>query len=147
MKVILKQDYISLGYKHDVVVVKDGYGRNFLIPKGIGMIANDSNLKVRAENIRQAEHKQSAIRAAAQKIADAVAALKLVFKAKAGENGRIFGTITHQQIADALTAKGIEVDRRKITFGSDIKTLGEFEATLDIHREIKPILKFEVVAE
>lgn len=147
MQIILKEDYKGLGYKNDVVKVKNGYGRNFLIPKGIAVIANDSNLKMRNEEVRQAEFKQAKIKAEAEVIAEKINGITLNIGAKAGESGKIFGAVTNVQVAEALAGKGIAVDRRKISFRGDIKHVGSYEAEVDLHRDVKATLKFEVIAE
>lgn len=147
MQIILKEDYKGLGYKNDVVKVKNGYGRNFLIPKGIGVIANDSNLKMRNEEVRQAEFKQAKIKAEAEVIAEKINGITLNIGAKAGESGKIFGAVTNVQLAEALAGKGITVDRRKISFRGEIKNVGSYEAEVDLHRDVKATLKFEVIAE
>lgn len=145
MDIILKTDITGLGYKNDIVSVKPGYGRNYLIPQGFAMLATDSNKKVVAENIRQASHKAEKIKNDAQAIADQIGDMVITIPAKAGESGKIFGRVTSIQIADALREKGFEVDRKKITI-EDVKTLGNYEATLDLHKEVKHKVNVEVVA-
>lgn len=148
MEVILKEDIQGLGYKNDAVAVKSGYARNFLIPKGFAMIATDSNKKMVAENVKQAAHKAEKVKQDAQAIADAIGGTVLIkISAKVGENGRIFGAVTTLQISDALKAKGIEVDRKRISFKDQIKTVGEYIAVVNLHKEVQHDLKFEVVAE
>jgi len=148
MEIILKDDIKGLGYKNDVVDVKPGYGRNYLLPKGLAVLATTSARKVVAENIKQAAHKAEKIKtealATAAKIGDNV----LEIKQKVGDNGKIFGKITSLQIADALKALGVEVDRRRISFNeSDVKSVGEYTANIDLHKEVKHSVKFVVVAE
>ncbi|WP_162055749.1 50S ribosomal protein L9 [Pontibacter pamirensis] len=147
MEVILKDDVKNLGYKNDTVTVKPGYGRNYLIPQGLAVIADKSNKKVVAENIRQAAHKADKIKNDAQEIANSIGDTTLEIPAKVGETGRIFGSVTTLQISDALKAKGIEVDRKRISFDQDVKTAGEFTATINLHKEVKHQVKFNVVAE
>ena len=147
MNIILKEDVRGLGYKNDLVKVKPGYGRNFLIPKGLAVIANESNVKMRNEDVRQAQHKQERIRQEAQATAEKLNGVELTIGAKACESGKIFGSVTNLQIADALAAKGITVDRRRISFKTDIKHIGSYEAEIDLHREVKAVIKFEVVSE
>lgn len=147
MEVILKEDIQGLGYKNDAVAVKSGYARNFLIPKGFAMIATDSNKKMVAENVKQAAHKAEKVKQDAQAIADAIGGTVLKISAKVGENGRIFGAVTTLQISDALKAKGIEVDRKRIAFKDQVKTIGEYEVVVNLHKEVQHDLKFEVVAE
>ena len=146
MEIILKDDIKGLGYKNDVVTVKPGYGRNYLIPQGLAILANKSNRKVLEENIKQASHKADKIRKDAEELAAGIGEIKLQIPAKVGESGKIFGAVTPLQIADALKEKGYEVDRRKISFDSEVKSLGEYTATLLLHREVHPKLQFEVVA-
>src|SRR3546814_10760573 len=118
MEVILKQDVKNLGEKDDVVNVKPGYGRNFLLPQGMAVLATESNKKVLAENIRQAQFKQDKVKKDAEKIAEALKDVNLTIGTKAGENGKIFGAVNALQIAEAVKQLGYDVDRRKITFDS-----------------------------
>ena len=147
MELILKQDVKHLGEKDDIVVVKPGYGRNYLIPQGFAIMATPSAKKVLAENIRQAQFKQEKIKKDATALADKLESVKLTIGAKAGESGKIFGKVNSIQIADALKAQGYEVDRRRITFEEEPKTLGEYLANLNLHKEVKVQVPFEVVAE
>ncbi|MDW7690666.1 50S ribosomal protein L9 [Flammeovirgaceae bacterium SG7u.111] len=146
MEVILKEDLQGLGYKNDIVNVKPGYGRNYLIPQGYAILASASNKKVLAENIRQAAHKADKIKADAEEKAQSIGDITLTIQAKAGESGKIFGAVTNTQIADVLTEKGFDIDRRKIIIKDDVKMLGEYTATLDLHKEVKHEIKFVVVA-
>ncbi|MCY7360116.1 MAG: 50S ribosomal protein L9 [Rudanella sp.] len=145
MDIILRTDIAGLGYKNDVVSVKPGYGRNYLIPQGFAMMASDSNKKMINENIRQAAHKAEKIKTDAQSMADQIGEMVLSIPAKAGESGKIFGRVTSIQIADALRSKGFEVDRKKITI-EDVKMLGTYQASLDLHKEVKHKVNVEVVA-
>ncbi len=147
MEVILKQDVKHLGEKDDVVVVKPGYGRNYLIPQGFATLATTSAKKVLAENIKQAQFKQEKIQKDAAALATKLEAVKLTIGAKAGESGKIFGKVNSLQIAEALKAQGYEVDRRRITFEEEPKNLGEYVANLNLHKEVKVQVPFEVVAE
>lgn len=147
MEVILKQDIKSLGEKDDIVTVKPGYGRNYLIPQGFAQLATESARKVLAENIKQAQFKQEKIRKDADAIAAKLEGVKLTIGAKAGESGKIFGAINTIQVADALKKQGFEVDRRRITFETDPKFVGEYVANLNLHKEVKVQVPFEVVAE
>lgn len=147
MKVILKQDVKSLGYKDDVVAVKNGYANNFLIPKGMASVASESNMKVLAENLRQAAFKQEKIKQDADKIAGKLNDFNLKLGAKAGANEKIFGSITSLQISQALKNEGFEVDRRKIVLDQDIKTLGTYTATVNLHREVSVTVNLEIIAE
>ena len=137
MEVILKQDMPGLGYKYDTVRVKAGYGRNHLIPQGVAILANSSNRKMIDENIRQAAHKAEKLRQDGQAIAESIGDIVLEIKTKAGESGKIFGAITSLQISDALKDRGYEIDRKKISFKEKIKTLGDYQALLDIHKEVQ----------
>ncbi|GAB3908604.1 50S ribosomal protein L9 [Mucilaginibacter boryungensis] len=147
MEVILKQDIKNLGEKDDIVNVKPGYGRNYLIPQGFAQLATESARKVLAENIKQAQFKQEKIRKDADAIAAKLEGVKLTIGAKAGESGKIFGAINTIQVADALKKQGFEVDRRRITFETDPKFVGEYVANLNLHKEVKVQVPFEVVAE
>lgn len=147
MEIILKQDVKHVGEKDEIVKVKAGYGRNFLIPQGLGMIANESNKKVLAENIKQASFKQDKIKKMAEVIAEGLKDVTLSIGAKAGESGKIFGAVNTLQVAEAIKKLGFEVDRRKITFDSDVKFLGSYVANLNLHKEVKVQLPFEVVGE
>lgn len=145
MDIILKTDIAGLGYKNDTVKVKPGYGRNYLIPQGFATMATESNKKIVAENIRQAAHKAEKIKNDAEATATAIGDLKLTIPAKAGESGKIFGRVTNTQVADALRAKGFDIDRKKISV-DDVKSLGEYSAVLDLHKDVKHTVSFEVVA-
>ena len=147
MEVILKQDVQGLGYKNDVVKVRSGYGRNYLIPNGIALIATDSNKKMVAENTRQAAHKAEKLKQDAQALAAKIGDLTLELGTKAGESGKIFGAITALQVADALKAKGFDVERRKVIFKIQPKELGTYNVTLDLHKEVKHEITVKVVAE
>jgi large subunit ribosomal protein L9 len=146
MELILKEDIAGLGYKNDVVNVKPGYGRNYLIPQGYAVIANESNKKVMAENIKQAAHKAEKIKKDAEDLASSIGDTVLEIPAKVGESGKIFGKVTTLQLADALKAKGFGVDRKRISFDSEVKTEGEYTALLDLHKDVKHRVNFRVVA-
>jgi large subunit ribosomal protein L9 len=147
MEVILKEDFASLGYKNDVVKVKPGYARNYLIPRGIAVLATESNKKVLAENLRQAAHKAERIKNEALSLAERIGSLVLEIPAKVGENGKIFGSVTNTQLAEALRVQGFDIDRKKITINDDVKMIGEYKATLDLHREVRHTITFRVVGE
>jgi large subunit ribosomal protein L9 len=147
MELILKEDVKNLGFKNDVVKVKPGYGRNYLIPQGMAMLASSSNRKVLEENLRQAAHKAEKILRAAQDLAASIGDAVVEIKAKAGETGRIFGAVTSLQISDALRNLGFEVDRKKISLPAEVKNLGEYEATLTLHKQVIHRIRFVVVAE
>ncbi len=147
MEVILKDDIQGLGYKNDIVTVKAGYGRNFLIPKGLALLANDGNKKVHEENLRQKAKKLEQEKNDAVKLAEKIGDLGLELKAKVGEKGKIFGAITTLQVSDALKEKGFNIDRKKISFDGDIKVIGEYFAELDLHKEVKQKIKILVIPE
>ena len=147
MEVILKQNIQGLGYKNDTVKVKPGYGRNYLIPQGFAIIANNSNRKMIDENIKQAAHKAEKIKNDAIALAESIGDIVLKAGAKVGESGKIFGAVTTLQIADLLADKGIAIDRKQISFPVQPKEVGEYVALLDLHKEVKHEVKFEVVSE
>ncbi|KPQ19604.1 50S ribosomal protein L9 [Algoriphagus sp. NF] len=147
MEIILKTDIKGLGYKNDLVSVKPGYGRNYLIPQGYAVLATSSNKKILAENIKQAAHKAEKIKADAEEIASKLSGVTLEIKAKIGETGKIFGKVTTLQISDALAAQGFDIDRKKIAINTPVDGAGEFVAEVDLHREVKTDVKFVVVAE
>ncbi|MBM3426639.1 MAG: 50S ribosomal protein L9 [Bacteroidetes bacterium] len=147
MEIILKTDIKGLGYKNDLVSVKPGYGRNYLIPQGFAVLATGSNKKILAENIKQAAHKAEKIKTEAENIAAKLAETTLEIKAKIGDSGKIFGKVTTLQISDALATKGFEIDRKKIAISVPVEGAGEFTADIDLHREVKTQVKFVVVGE
>ncbi len=147
MEVILKEDIQSLGYKDDVVNVKKGYARNFLIPQGKAVIATDSAKKVLAENQKQRAHKLAQIKADAQVLADKLEGVTLTIGAKTSSTGTIFGSVTNIQIADALNEKGFEVERKLIVIKEQVKEVGSYNAVVRLHKEISVDIPFEVVAE
>lgn len=143
----MKQDVTGLGYKNDVVKVKAGYGRNYLIPNGVALIANEGNKRMIAENVRQMAHKAAKIKDEAASLAQRIGEMVIELKTKAGETGKIFGAITSLQVSEALKAKGFEVERRKISFKEQPKELGTYTALLDLHKEVKHEVKVNVTAE
>lgn len=146
MKIILKEDIAGLGYKDDVVEVKSGYGRNYLIPTGKAVIASESALKVLAENQRQRAHKLERIKAEAQAAAVALEGVKLTIGAKTSSTGTIFGSVNAIQIAEALEKLGHNVDRKLISLEA-VKEVGNYTATIRLHRDVTVEVPFEVVAE
>ena len=146
MEIILKEDIVNLGYKNDIVKVKDGYGRNYLIPQGKAVIATESAKKVLAENERQRAHKLAKIKADAEAQAAKLNGVKVVITAKVNEDGTIFGGVGAAQVAEALAAKGFEVDRKAIV-AETVKSVGEYTATINLHKEVKAEVTFEVAAE
>jgi large subunit ribosomal protein L9 len=148
MEVILKQDVKNLGYKDDVVNVKPGYGRNFLIPKGMAAIATVSSKKMLTETVKQRAFKLQKIKAAAELSASKLKDTVVQVGAKVGETGKIFGSVTTVQLAEALKKMGYEVDRKSIKMGEDsIKTIGTYTAEVKLHKEVTVPITFEVVAE
>ncbi len=148
MEIILLQDVNKLGQKDDIVHVKDGYGSNFLIPKGYAIAATSSARKMHAENLKQRAHKEEKIRVTAQEIASKLADLSLVIGAKTSSSGKIFGSVNTIQIAEALKEKGFDIDRKNITLPEDqIKEVGKYNAVIKLHREVKVEVGFEIVAE
>lgn len=147
MEVILREDIKGLGYKNDIVAVKAGYGRNYLIPQGLAILANKSNVKMVEENVRQAAHKADKVKKDAEALAEKIGDTVLEISTKAGESGKIFGAITALQVSDALEAKGYEVDRKRIDFNGNIKEVGEHTATLNLHKEVQKEITIKVVAE
>ncbi len=135
MKVILKEDLVNLGLAGEQVDVKAGYGRNFLIPRGLAVVANKSNSLRYAEEIRQKAHKLEQLRKDAEAFANRLSTLELVIKMPVGEENRLFGTVTTQQVADGLAAKGFDVDRRKISLSEEIRLTGVYPATVKLHPE------------
>jgi large subunit ribosomal protein L9 len=147
MEIILKQDIQGLGYKNDTIKVKAGYGRNYLIPNGFAILANESNKRMTAENIRQVAHKAAKLKQDAEALAAKIGDLTIEIGTKAGESGKIFGAVTAIQVADILKAKGFDVDRKKVTFKEQPKELGTYVAILDLHKELKHNITVNVVAE
>lgn len=146
MKIILKKDVLGLGYKDDVLTVKDGYGRNYLLPQGMAVLATEKALKILNEELKQRAHKLEKIKADAQAIASKFEGVSLTIAAKAAENNSIYGSVGAVQIAEALAQKGIEIDNKLIVVKA-AKELGSYTATVKLHKEISVEVPFEVVAE
>lgn len=146
MEIILKDDVKGLGYKNDLVRVKSGYGRNYLLPQGLAMLADKSAKKIVAENVRQAAHKAEKVKGDAQAVADRIGSQVFDLAAKVGETGKIFGRVTTLQLADALKNKGIDVDRKRLSFDQEPAIAGDYTATLILHKEVKHTVNFRVVA-
>lgn len=146
MKVILKQNLPSLGYKDDVVEVKSGYGRNYLIPQGLAVIASDAALKVLKEDQKQRAHKVAAILAAAEQTAAALAEVKLIIPMKAAANGSIYGSVNAARIAEELAKLGHDIDKKIIEM-EPVRVLGEHVAAVRLHRDVNAEVAFEIVAE
>lgn len=147
MKLILKEDVRGLGYKDDVVVVKDGYGRNYLIPQGKAVVATESALKVLAENQRQRAHKLAKIKADAEAAAAALEGVALTIGAKTSATGTIFGSVNAIQIAEALEKLGHNIDRKIISLKGNVKEVGNYVAVIQLHKDVAVEIPFEVVAE
>ncbi len=148
MELILKEDVQNLGFKDDLVSVKNGYGRNFLIPQGLATLATPSAKKVLAENLRQRAHKEKEIVATAQKTADALKELELKIKAKAGAGDKLFGSVTSIDLATAIEKEGHDIDKKYITIqGGSVKRTGPYNAQIRLHRDVVVDFPFEVVAE
>ena len=147
MELILKEDIIGLGYKNDIVTVKDGYGRNYLIPQRMAVLASESAPKLLAEELKQRAHKLEKIKNEAQALADKLAQVEaLVIPMKVGTTGTIYGSVNNLQIAEKLQEKGFEVDR-KLILVQDVKQVGSYTATVKLHKEVSVEIPFEVVAE
>ena len=147
MQVILKEDVINLGYKYDIVTVKDGYGRNFLIPQGKAVIASESARKVLAENMRQRAHKLAKIKDDALALAAKLEGVSLTIGAKTSSTGTIFGSVTNIQVAEALAKAGYDVDRKIIYIKEAVKEVGQYKAIAKLHKEVSVEIPFEVVSE
>lgn len=147
MEIILKEDIIGLGFKNDIVKVKNGYANNYLLPTGKAVIASESAKKVLAENLKQQAHKLQKIKEAAEALGARINSVeKLVIPMKVSATGTIYGSVTNVQIADGLREKGIEVDRKKIVVG-EVKSVGSYQAHVHLHKEVTATVNFDVVAE
>ena len=147
MELILKEDVENLGFKDDVVKVKNGFGRNFLIPNGLAMLATESNKKVLAEKIKQSQNKQKEAISDANKIAIKLEKLDLKLKAKSVEGEKLFGSITNSDISKGLSDNGIEIEKKYIKLSSNIKKTGSYSAKIRLHREVSFDFPFEVIKE
>ena len=148
MELILKEDVQNLGFKDEIVSVKNGYGRNFLIPKGIAVMATVSARKLLAENLKQRAYKEKSIIDEATKRAEKIKALDIKLASKVGSGDKLFGSISNADLASAITTKGEELDKKFITLpGKTIKRLGKYEATIRLHREVSFEFPFEIVPE
>ena len=147
MEVILKVDIKGVGYKNDLVSVKNGFGRNYLIPQGFAVLGTASAKKQLEENVRQASHKAAKLVADAEVVAEKIKGIALELKAKVGDTGKIFGAVTPLQISEALKGKGVDVDRKKISIKGDVKQLGNYIAEIDLHKSVRCQLNFEVISE
>ena len=148
MEVILKKNVDNLGYTNDMVSVKPGYGRNFLIPQGYAILATASAKKAHAETMKQKSHKESKILAEAQELGAKIEATNVKIITKAGEKGKIFGSVNTVQLSEALKAEGIDIDRKSLKIKEEpIREIGSYEATANIHKDVKVTMTFEVVGE
>ena len=147
MRVILIEDVANLGYKDEVVTVKDGYGRNFLIPQKKAVIASESALKVLAENAKQRAHKLEKIKEDARSVAEKLENVSLVVSAKTSSTGTIFGSVTSIQIAEELAKLGIEVERKQILVKEPIKEAGNYTVTVKLHKDVSVEIPVEVISE
>ena len=148
MQIILLQDVEKVGNAHDVVTVKDGYGRNYLIPKALALVANKTNLANLKEILRQQENRENKMLGTYQEMAAKAGAVTLRILSKAGASGKLFGSIQANHIVDALkTQTGVEIDRKKVIMPEEVKELGEYAATLNLHKQVQAVVKFEIVAE
>ena len=146
MEIILLTDIANLGHKDDIVDVKQGYGRNYLIPQGYAILATPSARKVVAENLRQRAHKEAKLRAEAEELAAQLAEVKLTIGAKTSSTGKIFGSVNSIMISESLKEKGFDIDRKKIML-KDVKEIGTYTALIKLHREVKVDVEFEVISE
>ncbi len=148
MEIILKQDVENVGFIDDVVTVKNGYGRNYLIPYGYAVLATSSAKKMLAETLKQRAYKENKIIKDATKIANAIKELEIKITAKTGDGSKLFGSVNNGNVSDALAAAGQEVDKKFIKVeGGNIKRLGKYNATIRLHREVVIELPFEIIAE
>jgi large subunit ribosomal protein L9 len=148
MELILKKDVDNLGFADDIVTVKNGYGRNYLIPQGYAVLATESAKKVLAENLRQRAHKEEKVIKQAKEDASKLDGLELKITAKAGAGDKLFGSVTDADLSDALAVKGVDIDKKFISiFGGNIKRLGQYDAKLRFHREVVVDFSFDVIAE
>ena len=147
MEIILIKDIPGLGFKDEVVNVKNGYGRNYIIPQGLGVLANKSNSKVLEENLKQTIKKQEEILKEAQKLSKKIGNLVLDFKLKSGSDDKVFGSITTAQIAKLLSEKGIEIHKKNITILTKVNAVGEYDVELKIHKDITHPIKINVTGD
>ncbi|MFP4289615.1 MAG: 50S ribosomal protein L9 [Bacteroidota bacterium] len=149
MEIILKQDIPNLGFKDDIVTVKDGYGRNYLIPKGMAILAIGSEKKKLAETLKQRSFKEEKVKKEAEKLAEKMEGIHVKIGAKVGTSGKIFGSVNALQIAEAIKKQfDIDIDRKRIVVDGDaIKEVGVYKAKINLHKEVRFDIKFEVVAE
>lgn len=148
MEVILKKNVDNLGYANELVNVKNGYGRNFLIPQGYAILATASAKKAHAETMKQKSHKESKVLAEAEAIGKALEAASVKIVTKVGEKGKIFGSVNTLQLSEALKAEGVEIDRKSLKIKNEpVREIGSFEATANLHKDVQANFTFEVVGE
>ncbi len=148
MQVILKQDVPNLGHANEMVTVKSGYARNYLVPKGLAIVATESARKMHEENLRQRAHKELKVKSLAQELVNKIERVKLKIGAKTSSTGKIFGSVNTIQIAEALESKGFAIDRRNISLYEDtIKDIGSYKAKIKLHKEVSVEIDFEIVSE
>lgn len=148
MEIILKKDVQNLGSKDDLIIVKKGYARNYLIPQGYAIIATESAKKMQAENMRQRAHKEAKLKAEAEKVAEQFKEIKVVIGAKTSSAGKIFGSVNNIQLAEKIAEQGIEIERKNITMPKEgVKEVGNHTAKIKLHREVVIDFEFEVVSE
>ncbi|MEQ6123955.1 50S ribosomal protein L9 [Pseudotenacibaculum sp. MALMAid0570] len=148
MELILKQDVENLGFKDDVVTVKNGYGRNYLIPQGYAVLATSSAKKVLAENLKQKSHKEAKLIEDANKLAETIKGLDIKIASKVGTGDKLFGSVNNINLAEAIAKSGTEIDKKFIkVIGGSVKRLGKYNASVRLHRDVIADITFEVVAE
>jgi large subunit ribosomal protein L9 len=148
MEIILKQDMPNLGHKDDIVTVKDGYARNYLIPNGLAINATKTARKVHEENLRQRAHKEAQLKAAAEALAKKLKDVTITIGAKTSTKGKIFGSVNTIQIAEELAKQGFEVDRKNVTIKEElIKEVGKYTASVKLHKEVQVEIPFEIISE
>ena len=147
MEVILKEDIANLGYKNDIVTVKNGYGRNYLIPTQKAVIATPSAKKMLAEELKQRQHKLAKIKQDAEELAAKINGISLTIATKVSSTGTIFGSVTNIQVAEKLAEKGFDIDRKTIVIKDSVKEVGSYKAIVKLHKEVSAEVNFDVVAE
>ena len=148
MEIILKKDVESVGYRDDVVTVKDGYGRNFLIPQGYAILATEAAKKMHSETLKQRSHKQTKLQEEAEAIATKLEGAKIVVAAKVGEKGKIFGSVSSVQVSEALKKAGFDIERKSISIKNEpVKEVGTYEADIILFKNVKRTISFEVAGE
>ena len=147
MEILLKKDVANRGYAGELVKVKAGYDMNYLVPQGFAVVATESVKKQHAETLKQRAHKEAKLVADAQAQAAAISAVTVEVKVKVSESGKLYGSVTTMDLAEALAAKGLNIDKKDITLAAEVKECGEYEASVKLYKAIKGTFKFNVVAE